>query len=341
MAKVLVTGGTGFVGSHAIIALIKAGHTVHATVRDLRRKTDILSVLRSENVNAERKIEVFACDLTNDMGWAEAVRGCDFVLHIASPFPSGPVKDENDLIVPAREGALRVLRFARDANVKRVVMTSSFAAIGYGYPEKVRTFTEADWTQTDSKIAPYIKSKAVAERAAWDFIRVEGGPLELTTICPTGIFGPVLSSDLSSSIEIVRGMLKGQMPACPKLYFGIVDVRDVVDLHVAAMTSPLAKGERFIATSGGAYSLFDVAKVLRNNLGDDAKLAPKWELPSWFVQMAAKITPKFKGFLNDLDIKRTPSNQKTIDVFSWEFRSMEQSITDTGRSLVTRGLTNS
>ena len=338
MARVLVTGGTGFVGGYAIIALIKAGHTVHTTVRDIKRKSDIFSVLQSVGIQAEGKVEVFACDLTSDDGWADAVGGCEFVLHIASPFHSGPVKDENDLIVPAREGTLRVLRFAREAKAKRVVMTSSFAAVGYGYAEKERFFTEADWTNTGAKIAPYIKSKAVAEKAAWDFIKKEGGSLELTTICPTGIFGPVLSADLSSSIELIRSMLKGQMPACPKLYFGIVDVRDVVDLQIAAMTSPLAKGERFIATAGGAFSLYDVAKVLRRTLGKDANQAPKWQLPSWLVRLAAKFIPKFRGFLTDLDIKRKPSNQKAVDVFKWKFRSMEETIADTGRSLIAHGL---
>ena len=219
MSTVLVTGGSGFVGSHTIIECLKAGHTVRTTVRDLKRKPDVLEMLKSAGMEPGDKLSFFAADLGSDEGWNEAVKGCDFILHVASPFPTAKIKHEDEIIRPATEGALRVLRAARDAGVKRVVMTSSFAAIGYGYSEKDRSFNESDWSKTESALEPYIKSKAVAEKAAWDFIKVEGGALELTTLCPTGIFGPALSPDLSASFAIIQMLMSGALPFCPQTLF--------------------------------------------------------------------------------------------------------------------------
>ena len=204
----------------------------------------------------------------SDAGWPAAVAGCEYVLHIASPFPSTVPKDENELIIPAREGALRVLRASRDAGVKRVVLTSSFAAVGYGHPEQEAGFTEKDWTDpSGADVMPYTKSKTLAERAAWDFIDREGAGLELAVVNPVGVFGPVLGPDYATSILLVQRMMDGALPGLPRMCFGVVDVRDVADLHLRAMTNPAAKGERFLAVAGDFMWIVEIAKALKAAAG--------------------------------------------------------------------------
>ena len=218
MARVLVTGGTGFVGAHCLIQLLAAGHETRTTVRDLKREGEARAMLRQGGAgDVGERLTFVRADLSADAGWAEAVRGCDTVLHVASPFPVTVPKDENELIVPARDGALRVLKAARDAGVQRVVLTSSFVAVGYGAPkDRTAVFTEDDWTNlNDPSVQPYGKSKTIAERAAWDFIAREGGQLELAVVNPTLIFGPVLGSDVSASIVLVKRLLDGSLPGCP------------------------------------------------------------------------------------------------------------------------------
>ena len=236
MSTVLVTGGSGFIGSHCILQLLAAGHTVRTTLRNLKRESDVRDMLRQGGAEPGERVSFFATDLESDAGWPQAVAGCEFVLHIASPFPQGVPKDANELIVPAREGALRVLRAARDAGVKRVVLTSSFAAIGYGQMPRSVPFDETNWTDPNaSGVQPYAKSKTLAERAAWDFVAREGGSLELSVVNPGGVFGPVLGPDYSTSILLVQRLMDGAMPGVPRLTFGVVDVRDVADLHIRAM----------------------------------------------------------------------------------------------------------
>jgi dihydroflavonol-4-reductase len=243
---ILVTGGSGFVATHCIDQLLRAGYNVRATVRSLGREPEVRSALQSIGTPRVEALSFVAADLSADEGWTEAAAGCRYVLHVASPFPPRAPKHENELIVPAREGALRVLRAARDGGVERVVMTSSFAAIGYGHEARTAPFTEADWTDlAGPDVAAYPKSKTIAERAAWDFTASEGGRLELSVVNPVAIFGPVLSGDYAPSILFVKRLMDGAIPACPRLYFGTVDVRDVADLHLRAMTHPAAKGERF------------------------------------------------------------------------------------------------
>src|SRR5215469_9688465 len=260
MSKVLVTGGSGFLGSHAILQLLAAGHEVRTTVRSLKRESDVRAMLREGGEEPGKRLSFIAADLEKDAGWPEAVAGCDYVLHVASPLPPSVPKHEDELIVPAREGTLRVLRASRDVGVKRVVFTSSFAAIGYGRPEREKPYDETDWTDPNSEgVMPYQKSKTLAERAAWDFITKEGGGLELSVVNPVGVFGPVLGPDYSTSILIVQRLMDGALPGCPKLYFGVVDVRDVADLHLRAMTQPAARGQRFLAISGDALSMVEIA----------------------------------------------------------------------------------
>src|ERR1700722_18134787 len=224
MSTVLVTGGSGFVGSHCILQLLAAGNTVRTTVRDVQKEAGVRGLLKVGGAEPGERLRFFAADLESDAGWAEAVAGCDYVLHVASPFPQTVPKDEDEIIVPAREGALRVLRAARDAGVKRVVLTSSFAAVGYGQPPQTAPFNETNWTNPNADgLTAYVKSKTLAERAAWDFMAHEGGKLELSVVNPVAVFGPVLGPDYSISILYVQRMMDGAIPGLPRLYFGVVD----------------------------------------------------------------------------------------------------------------------
>ena len=242
MSTVLVTGGSGFVGSHVILQLLQAGHDVRTTVRSRDREATVRALVAGAGAPNPDRLSFAIADLTRDEGWAEAVAGCDYVMHVASPLPPTAPQHEDEVIVPARDGTLRVLRAARDAGVKRVVFTSTCGAVYYGHPPQTTPFDETSWTNVDGgEMSAYVKSKALAERAAWDFIAAEGGALELTTINPAGIFGPALGTDYSGSLDLIKRLLNG-MPGCPQLYFGVVDVRDVADLHLRAMTHPAAKG---------------------------------------------------------------------------------------------------
>ncbi|HEX6860012.1 MAG TPA: aldehyde reductase [Caulobacteraceae bacterium] len=340
MAKVLVTGGSGFIGSHCIIQLLAAGHTVRTTVRNLGREGEVREMLARGGVKPTKaKLTFFAADLNGDAGWAEAVKGCDYVLHVASPFPAATPKDENDLIVPAREGALRVLRAARDAGVKRVVLTSSYAAIGYGHPERARPFDETDWTNVETPgIGAYVKSKAIAEKAAWDFIAREGGGLELSVVNPVAVLGPVLAPDYSTSILLVQKLLDGALPAAPQASFGIVDVRDVADLHIRAMTDPKAKGERFLAMAGECMSILETGKVLREHFGAAAAKVPTRELPNWVVRLMALVNQDAKALMPQLGRRMDADVTKARRLLGWQPRSNEDAIVATAQSLMDLGV---
>src|SRR5262249_17662920 len=271
-------------------------------------------------------------------GWAGAAAGCDYVIHVASPIPVAAPKTEEELIVPARDGALRVLRAARDAKVRRVVLTSSCGAVYYGHPPQAAPFAEASWTDLrGGEMSAYVRSKAIAERAAWDFMAAEGGALELSAINPVGIFGPVLGPDFSSSIELVTRLLKG-MPGCPRLYFGVVDVRDVADLHLRAMINPAAKGERFIAAAGDLMSMLAIAKVLRGRLGAAAAKVPTRQLPNWLVRFAALFDRKMRPLIPLLDNTRRATAAKAERVLGWRPRPPDEAIVATAESLIRFGI---
>jgi dihydroflavonol-4-reductase len=339
MSIVLVTGGSGFVGVHSILQLLAAGHQVRTTVRHPERNQDVLAMLREGGTDATGRLSFFTADLTADSGWREAVAGCDYVLHVASPLSTSVPRDENDMIIPARDGTLRVLRAARDANVKRVVITSSTAAVAYGHPPQSQPFDETNWTNlAGSDVQPYVKSKTLAERAAWDFIAREGGGLELSVINPVAIFGPVFGPDFSGSIQIIKSLLDGSMPAVPKIYFGLVDVRDVADLHLRAMTSPAAKGERFIAVAGETFSILDIAKILRRRLGASAARVPRFEAPNWVVRLAARRIPLLANALPQLGKVRRSSGAKARNLLRWTPRGDEEIILSTAESLIRLGL---
>lgn len=339
MSTVLVTGGSGFIGAHAILQLLAAGHDVRTTVRNLKREADVRAMLGEGGAEPGNRLKFFAADLESDAGWPQAVANCEYVLHIASPFPPNIPKDENELIVPAREGALRVLRAARDARCRRVVLTSSFAAIGYGQPAHVGVFDETSWTDpAGDDVRPYVKSKTLAERAAWDFMAREGRDLELSVVNPVGVFGPVLGPDYSTSILMVQRMMDGAVPGLPRLVFGIVDVRDVADLHLRAMTNPAAKGERFLAVTGDFLSMFEIAQILKRRMGDAARRVPTRQLPNWLVRIASLRDAAVKQILPELGKSRNATSAKAQRLLGWAPRPAEEAIVSTAESLARLGL---
>ncbi|MFC9918285.1 SDR family oxidoreductase [Agromyces binzhouensis] len=335
---ILVTGGTGFVGVSCIIRLLADGTRVRTTVRDLARADDLRELVRLGGADPDG-VEVVAADLLDDAGWPDAVAGVTHVLHVASPFPVRQPKDEDELIAPAREGVLRVLSAARDAGVRRVVQTSSFAAIGYGRPNPGRAYTEEDWTDPDGPgVTPYIRSKTLAEHAAWQFIDREGGGLELATVNPVGIFGPAIGTDLSTSLELLRQLLDGGYPVVPNGTVSAVDVRDVADLHVLAMRHPDAAGERFLAVSGDAITYLDLSRFLRDRLGERARRAPTRVIPDWVVKAGAPFSRELRLMASELGRRGDASHGKATRMLGWTPRSREEAILASAQSLLDLGL---
>jgi nucleoside-diphosphate-sugar epimerase len=336
---VLVTGGSGFIGAYCILQLFNAGYRVRTTVRSLTREGEVRAMLKVGGAVPGEALSFAAAELESDAGWPAAVAGCAFVLHVASPFPAGAPKHEDELIVPARDGALRVLRAARDAGVKRLVLTSSFAAVGYGHASTDRRFSEADWTDPRGRgLGAYVKSKTLAESAAWDFIARDGGALELAVVNPVVVFGPVLGPDFSTSIQLLRLLMDGRIPRCPRLSFGIVDVRDVADLHLRAMIDPAAKGERFLAAAGASLSIQEVSLLLRARMGNAAARAPTKVMPDWMVRLASLFSPALAQVVSELGKVKNISNEKARRVLGWRPRSNADAIVATAESLLRLGL---
>ena len=335
---VLVTGGTGFVGSHCILQLLNKGYKVKTTLRSLNRKDEVLEMLKVGEIASFGELKFIEADLTKDANWDEAVKGCDYVLHVASPINLEVPKDENDFILPAVEGTLRVLRSAQAAGVKRVVMTSNFGAVGYSHKDTNKMITEEEWTDPNEKgLSAYNKSKVLAERAAWDFINKDGSNLELAVINPMAIFGPSLGPDLSSGFELLKRMLDGSMRAIPNMTLGIVDVRDLADLHIRAMSNPSAKGQRFLALSGGILSLPEIAVLLKDKLGSKAKNVSTRRLADWVVRVAALFSPTARNLVPQLGRYRNASNEKAKILLGWQPKSNEEAIVATSESLIRFG----
>ncbi len=339
MDTVLVTGGSGFIAGHAILQLLAAGYTVRTTVRNVARADHVKALLKAGGAASTDALSVVAAHLEDDAGWAEAVRGCQYVLHVASPFPATAPKHEDELIVPARDGALRVLRFARDAGVKRVVMTSSFAAVGYGHGDVDRPFDETDWTDLSAPgLSAYVKSKTIAERAAWNFIDKDGGGMQLAAVNPVGVLGPALGNDLATSVLLIQRLMNGSVPGCPHLWFGVVDVRDVADLHIRAMADPAAKGERFVATAGDSLSIREIALALHERMGSAARRVPTRELPDWLVRIAGLFDPAVRNTLGELGHRKRMTGAKARRVLGWAPRSSEDAVAASAESLIRLGL---
>ncbi len=330
---VLVTGGSGYIAGYVIRQLVAEGWTVRCTVRSLAREAAVRELLQVDN----GRLSFFAADLMADAGWAEAADGCTHAVHLASPLPAGTPRTADELVVPARDGALRALRAASDAGVKRFVMTSSVAAVAYGRGRGEHHFTEADWTVPGPGIAPYILSKTVAERAARDWMAREGGAMEFCSINPSVVLGPVWSRDYSSSVVIVKKLLDGSLGACPDIGFGVVDVRDVAELHVRALTAPGMAGERFIA-SGRFMKMREIADVLRTGLGPQAHKVTTKSVPDWLVRVAARFSPLARAVVGELGSIRHQDASHAKAVFGWTTRPEEESILDTARSLLALGI---
>lgn len=333
---VLVTGGSGYIAGFTIRQLIEQGWTVRTTIRNLAREAEVRDWLKVDN----SRLSFFAADLTSDAGWAEAMAGCSHVVHMASPIPAHHVKDENELIVPARDGALRALRFARDAGVTRLVMTSSVAAIFYGRTAEKDSFTEADWTDiAGGDVTAYAKSKTIAERAARDWIAAEGGSLEFVTVNPGLVLGPLLGTDFSPSLEAVKRVLEGAYPALPDLGFNLVDVRDVADLHIRALTAPDISGERFMAVAPhGFLRLVEIAAILRERLPDHAGKVPTRRMPNWAMRIVSLFDPVIRQMIGELGKTRRAEPTHAIEVLGWRPRPAADSVVDTANSLIAMGV---
>lgn len=332
--QIFVSGGSGYIAGFLIRQLIAEGWQVNTSIRNLAREADVRGWLNVDN----SKLKFFAADLMSDDGWAEAMAGCSHVAHVASPIPSNAPKHEDELIVPAREGALRALRFAKEAGVSRFVMTSSVAAVAYGHGGAKHHFTEADWTNVASPDAyPYVKSKTIAERAARDWVAASGAEMEFVTVNPSLVLGPLMAPDFSTSLEAVKKLLEGSLPGLPHFGFAVVDVRDVADLHVRCLTAPNMAGERFIA-AGPFMWMGDVAAILKAGLGAQARKVPTRKLPNFILRILALFDPIVKQVVGELDNVRDASAQHAKDVLDWQTRDPRESILDTARDLIKFGV---
>lgn len=332
--KVFVSGGSGYIAGFLIRQLIAEGWTVHTSIRDLGREAGVRASLAVD----DSKLKFFAADLTGDAGWAEAMAGCSHVAHVASPLPSNAPKSDDELIVPARDGALRALKAAKAAGVKRFVMTSSMAAIAYGHGRSKSVFTEADWTDPTSPDAyAYVRSKTIAERAARDWVAVEGGDMEFVTVNPSLVLGPLQSGDFSTSLEAIKKLLEGSMPGLPNFGFGIVDVRDVADMHVRCLTMPDMAGERFIC-SGPFLMMADVATILREGLGPQGRKVPKRKLPDWLMRVVGRFDPVVRQVLGELGNVRDTDISHARTKLGWSPRPPEESVLDTARDMIRLGI---
>ncbi len=335
---VLVTGGSGYIAGFCIAHLIREGWTVRTTVRALARAEEVRATI-AQLVDPADRLTFVAADLNADAGWAEAVAGCRYVLHVASPLPSTNPKGDDELVKPARDGALRVLAAAKAAGVARVVMTASTAAVAYGRGGRSAPFTEADWSDETNRAdtSAYERSKTIAERAAWAWLKTEGGSLELVTINPGAVVGPVLGRDYSASIDIVKKLIDGSLPGLPRFGWPLVDVRDIADLHVRAMTHPAAAGQRFIG-AGPFYWMEDIARTLRERLPALARKVPSRRLPDWLIRLLAPFDPVVRERLFELGKERPVSADKAKTVLGWQPRSNDEAIVATAESLMAHKL---
>ena len=336
METVLVTGGTGFIGLHCLQQLLDKGYKVRTTIRSESRKQEVMEAMKKHSSNCEN-LEFFIADLLSDDGWKEAVEGSKYVLHVASPFFLGEPENEDVFIKPAVEGTLRVLKACADADVQKVVLTSSFAAVGYGHSREKEVYTEEDWSSVDGEISPYAKSKTLAEKAAWEFVESleESKKFELTVINPVAVTGPMLTNDIGSSNDFLLKLISGSMPACPKIHMGYIDVRDVAKAHIFSMTEEKTNGERIIVSENEMF-FAEVGKTL-NEAG--FKKSPTKEMPNFLVKIMSLFVGELKTLLSALNRKGDIDKTKAKSFFNWDYISTEQSVTETARQLQDMGLT--
>lgn len=333
--RVLVTGGSGFIAGHCILQLLERDYLVRATLRSLGKEATVRAVLDDAGMVHGDNLSFVAADLMSDEGWSAGVADVDFVLHVASPVQPGHVENEDAVIRPAREGTLRVLRAARDAGVQRVVLTSAFHAVSWGHPRSDHTFTEKDWTILDGPgVDAYGKSKTLAERAAWDFLAAEGGSMQLATMLPVAVMGPVMGKDISGSNHLLQSMLDGAMPGFPDLFIPIVDVRDVAAAHILAMTTPDAAGQRFLLSTGPAIAMKEIGATIKSELGEAARRVPTRSIPDFVVRIAALFSPRFRTIVPDLGRAKKTSNEKARRVLGWTPRDPHEAILAAAKSMV-------
>lgn len=334
---VLVSGGTGYIAGELIRQLLDRGWTVHTTVRNKARSEAAVRE-RSGGVGNDR-MKVFSAELLSDDGWAEAVAGCTHMAHVASPIAASVPKDENDMIIPAREGTLRALRFAKEAGVTRFVQTSSLAAVAYGRSDKEYTVSEKDWTDiTHPDAYPYVKSNTIAERAARDWMAEHGGEMEFVSVNPSMVLGPIHDPDFSPSVEAVRQLLAGEVPMAPDLGFAIVDTRDTAALHVKCLEEPGLDGERFLA-AGGFYKFIEVAKMLKDGLPPEhTKKVPTRVMPNFLVGFLSLFNEGIRSIKSELGKSRHCDTSHAKERLGWETRPAEESVIDCAKSLIAHGV---
>jgi len=332
---VLVTGASGFIAIHCIIQLLEQGYQVRGTLRSMNRESELRNTL-AKFVQAHDQLTFFQADLLEDAGWVDAVRGCDYVLHIASPFPFEAPKDENDLIRPAKEGTLRVLRAAAENGVKRVVLTSSVAAISAGHPREKTHFDEKDFSLLDSPtIEPYPKSKTLAERAAWEFMKnlPQGHPLELTVINPGYVLGPLPDAHQRTSGELIQQLMGGKLPGLARIQFTGVDVRDVAAAHLAAMTIPEAVGRRFPCVAE-QFWISEAAMILNKNFSARGYKISTTIMPSWLVRIVAIFLKQIRPTLPSLDRESYIDATITRKILNWKPRRLEETFVEMAESMI-------
>ncbi|MCA9632452.1 MAG: aldehyde reductase [Myxococcales bacterium] len=336
---VLVTGASGFVAMHCILQLLEAGYSVRGTVRNPQRTTQVEAALKAHGADTSRLSFVVA-DLTSDAGWSEAMRSVTYVLHVASPLPRTPPKHADELIVPARDGALRVIRAAQRAQVKRLVMTSSVAAVLYGHKrDGSETYDESHWSVLSKDVGAYEQSKTIAERAAWDLVASfpEEERLEFCTINPGLVLGPVLDSDYGTSGEVVRKLMAREMPGCPDIGWAMVDVRDVASAHLAAMITEGAAGKRFVASVQHA-SMLDVARILERHFSGRGFRIPTRRVPGWLLRGVALFDKTAALAVQELGKRQDLDTTQIETVLGWHPRGLEEMVVSMGESLIEHGI---
>lgn len=335
---VLVTGAGGFIATHCILQLLEQGYKVRGTLRNLARETQLRKTL-AEHVDAEGRLEFVHTDLLKDDGWEPALRGCDYVLHVASPLPAQEPKDENDLIIPAREGSLRVLRAAAAGEVKRVVLTSSVAAVFEGHGAGRLNFDENDWSNLDGKIGAYAKSKTLAERAAWDFIKSAQNPhqMELSVINPCFVLGPYMGQELTTSGQLISKLMRREIPGVPHMNWLIADVRDVAAAHIAAMTMPEAAGQRFCCAAQGCWAQ-DIALILKRHFASRGYRIPTQEVPDFVVYLFGIFDKTARMTIDFLGKEYTVSTARIEKTLGWHPRPVEETIVSMAESMIRQGI---
>lgn len=338
VATILVTGGTGYIGGEVIDRLLAKGYSVHTTVRDAAQSEP---KLRKRWPEAGERLKVFSADLLRDEGWAAANTGCDAVAHVASPFPLDVPRNADELIIPARDGTLRALQFALGAGIKRFIHTSSAAAIAYGQPGK-DYFDHTDWTDLTANPPPYIQSKTVAERAARDWVAMNAPDMVYCSINPVAVFGPVYDDDMSTSVAMVKKIVDGSIPLLPNMGICIADVRDVAEAHVRAIEAPaeMVRGERFPISQKFMW-IEEMAETIRTRVPEHAGKVPQRRMPDWLVRLLAPFISEMRQIKGELGNIRDVSGRRTEELLGFEYIRAEQTLEDTVRSLVTKGIVKS